>query len=200
MFTDTTIAQEQDLPFIWAPQYCDRCFGIGLHNAPQGGIRECPAITLGQPHPELSDQGKRIVRAVELLRRRDLEPDIIHFDIARTIAQYSTDRPCSARELTDRHFSYIDGVENRRRKVTETIRFLRDIWCLPVASSKAKPAGYWISVDLEDFKAYVKRATAEPITTLSTLHRMARANYPEFAEQLELDFWRDMSVEEQRAA
>jgi hypothetical protein len=32
-------------------------------------------------------------------------------------------------------------------KVTLAVRFLRDIWLLPVASRKDKPAGYWISVD-----------------------------------------------------
>lgn len=197
MFTDQqpSAVSPQQSAFVWKPTTCASCFGIGLRHKPQGGIERCPTLTLGHEHCELSEEGKRICRAVEVLRRRKLEPDAVHFDIARTLALYDTLRPCSSRELIDRHFSYVDGAENRRRLVTKAMRFLRDIWFLPVCSRKDAPAGYWISVTEDDFKAYVERATREPITFLSTIQRMAKANWPEFAEQMEIDIWKDFGPE-----
>lgn len=203
MFTDTPLVVGRavdlgspGLPFVWQPTNCDRCFRIGLRISPQGAVEQCPTLQMKDPHVELSPEGQRIVRAVETLRRRKLEPDTIHFDVARSLAQYDTHRPCSSRELIDRHFSYVAGAENRRRLVTKAVRFLREIWFLPVASRKEAPMGYWIATDLDDFKAYFERASAEPVTTLSTIHRMARANWPEFAEQMEIDIWKDMVPDE----
>lgn len=176
----------------WAPVNCDRCFEIGMRIAPSGQIEPCPTLTLGGEHCELKPEGARICRAIEGLWKRRVDVDQIHFEIARTLSQYSTARPCPTRELTDRHFSYVTGDENRRRKVTLAVRFLRDIWMLPVASRKDKPAGYWIAVDESDFKDWFERAKREPITHVSTLHRLAKANWPVFAEQVELEFWKDM--------
>lgn len=197
MFTDTqtSSANASQTSFVWKPVTCELCFGIGLRHRPTGGIEECPALQLGSEHCDLSEEGKRICRAVEVMRRRKLDVDPIHFDVARSLAQFSTDKPCSSHELGQRHFSYKDG-EDRRRLVTKNIKFLRDIWFLPVASRKEKPMGYWISVTEQDFRKYVERATNEPISTLSTLHRMAKANWPEFAEQMEIDVWKDFGVEE----
>src|SRR5438045_3575544 len=118
MLAETTRVESGYLPFVWTPTHCDRCFGIGLRIAPQGCIEQCPSLQLGDSHVELSEEGKRIVRAVDMLRRRGLDPDVIHFDIARSLSRYDTDRPCSTQELIGRHFEYVDGAENRRRKVT----------------------------------------------------------------------------------
>lgn len=192
MFTDVADQASSYLPYILEPTDCDRCFRIGLRIHPNGHVERCPSLQLGDRHVELSEQGKRITRAVERLVRHNVEVDTIHFDIARSIAQYDTDRPCSSRELIDRHFRYIDGSENQRRAVTKAVRYLRDIWFLPVISRKERPAGYWIATSEADFRAYVDRAKAEPITRLSTIHRLAKANWPVFAEQLEIEFFNDM--------
>lgn len=183
------------LPFAPPPVTCDLCFGIGLRHRPTGGIEQCPALQFGLEHCDLSEEGKLIVRAVANLRARRLDVDPIHFDVARSLAQFSTTRPCSSRDLGERHFSYKAG-EDRRRLVTKAIRFLRDIWFLPVVARKDKPAGYWIAVTQNDFAAWVDEAKDEPITRLSTIMRLAKANYPVFAEQIEIDFWKDFGAED----
>ncbi len=60
-----------------------------------------------------------------------------------------------------------------------------------VGSRKQEPSGYWIITDLEDFKEWFDRVKAAPITQLTTIHRVAKANFPVFAEQIEMDFWTD---------
>lgn len=185
------------LPFI--PQ-CDLCFGIGLRINPAGKVEQCPTLQMNLEHRELSPAGLRIVRAVEVLGRQKIEVDAVLFDIARSLANYTTHQPCSSRELIERHFSYVTGSENQRRKVTNAIHDLQDTWLLPVGSRKEKPFGYWIITEPTDFRTFVERAMAEPVTRLSTLHRLAKANWPEFAEQMEIDFWSDMAAAGTRAA
>ncbi|MEQ1644893.1 MAG: hypothetical protein ABL959_15700 [Pyrinomonadaceae bacterium] len=188
----TVQSHEIQMPFIFGPGECDRCFGIGLRISPMGRVEKCPTLQLGDSHLELSLEAKRIVRAVEILERQKMIADTIHCEVARTLAKYSIDKPCSARELGDRLFSYVLGDENRRRAVTLSIRFLRDTWLLPVGSRKHAPTGYWIITNETDFREYFERAKAEPITQLSTIFRLAKANWPEFAEQIEIDFWTDI--------
>ena len=185
------------LPLFSEPQSCDLCFGIGLRISPSGRVEQCPALTLGQPHADLLPAAMMIQRAVTILRRRDSDLDSVHFDIARTLAKHSTDKPCSRYELIDRHFSYVPGREGQRRAVSNAIRYLRDICLLPVGSRKGDPSGYWIITDEADFRAWVDRVRSGPVTELTTIHRVAKANYPIFAEQLELDFWRDFAPADQ---
>lgn len=195
-------AQSHDIqmPFVFGLGECDRCFGIGLRIHPGGFVEKCPTLQLGDAHSELSLEAKRIVRAVEILERQRLTADTIHFEVARNLAKFSSDRPCSARELGDRLFSYVLGDENRRRAVTLAIRFLRDTWLLPVGSRKHAPTGYWIITSEAEFREWFDRAKAEPITQLSTIFRLAKANWPEFAEQVELDFWSDIVAPDEVSA
>lgn len=183
------------LPFVFGPPACDRCFGIGLRISPQGRVEQCPTLQLRDPHRELSLEAARIVRAVEVLERQGIVADTVHFEVARTLAQFSSERPCSARELGDRLFSYVLSDEGRRRAVTASIRFLRDSWLLPIGSRKSAPTGYWIITSEADFREWFERAKAEPVTQLSTIFRVAKANWPEFAEQIELDFWKDLQAQ-----
>ncbi len=179
------------------PSACDRCSGIGLRISPQGRVEVCPTLQMGLPHAELTAGGKIINRAVAGLWRRKIKVDLVYFDIARLLSQFTAERPCSRTELVERHFAYIGGInaaENQRRAVTLAIRFLREIWLLPVCASKR--GGYWIATDALDFGEWVNHAKSEPLTTLSTIYRLAKANFPVFAEQLEIEFWQDFGPQD----
>jgi hypothetical protein len=199
MFIDTSHVRESEnftLPFSTS---CDRCFNLGYRIHPQGGVEQCPVIQSSEPHPEISPAGKIIDRSIRLLIHRRLEVDQVHFDIARTLAAWSAEKPCTNDELVRRHFGYANGAsevnrqEAARRRVAKAVRFLREIWFLPVGSRKDKPSGYYICTTEPEFKEYFDRTRREPITELSMLHRMAAANWPVFAGQMEADFWTDMS-------
>lgn len=190
----SVVPVEATLPFPFAVDLaaCDHCFGIGLRINPLGVVEQCPTLQMNMPHRDLSPAGSRIARAVELLTRQRIAVDAVLFDIARSLARYTTEAPCGSRELIERHFSYVTGDENRRRKVTNAIHDLQDIWLLPVGSRKEKPSGYWIITEENDFRSFIERVMREPVTRLATLHRLAKANWPEFAEQMEMDLWKDM--------
>lgn len=198
MFTDTIGHAESTLPLFAAGTSCDRCFNIGYRIHPRGGVEQCPVIQCSEPHPELTAAGLMIDRSIRLMLHRKLEVDQVHFDIARTLAGWSAEKPCTNDELVRRHFSWVDGTEAARRRVAKAIRFLREIWFLPVGSRKDKPSGYYICRDEPEFREYFERTKREPITELSTLHRLAAANWPVFAEQIELDFWKDFPGDDVR--
>lgn len=164
---------------------CPRCLDIGIRISPVGVFEPCPAIVLGQPHGDPSPAALMIQRAVT---RRGVPADSHLFDVARTLAVFSTTYPCSRFELIERHFSFVSGSEAQRRKVSAAIERLRDEWLLPVGSRKGHPSGYWIITDEDDFEAWYQAKKAQPLKELTTLHRLARVHWPIFAEQLELEF------------
>ncbi|QQS33523.1 MAG: hypothetical protein IPM50_02765 [Acidobacteriota bacterium] len=168
---------------------CERCFDIGWHVSPQGGISRCPVIagTPGVHHP-LSQPGERISRCIEAKLDSPVELDAYHFEVARTLAAATRERPMHRDELIRRHFSFVRGSENQRRKLTLAVNHLRSIWLLPVGSSKREPCGYWIITNESDFKNWIDWAAAEPVTKLNELRGLARFNFPIFARQLELRF------------
>lgn len=181
---------------------CDRCLGLGKVIAPSGIVATCPTIIMRGRDHYLSPAGHIISRAVDRLQSLGAVADATSFEIARTLSRHSRELPCSRRELIDRHFDYVSGPdapsrdEHRRRAVSKAIESLRNEWRLPVCSRKDRPSGYWIATGVEDFAEFFDRACREPITHLSTLHRMAKANWPVFAEQIELDFWEAADGEE----
>lgn len=125
-------------------------------------------------------------RAVEHLMVRKLIVEPQHFEIAKLLARYTTAAPFTSARLLETHFvlplrSFMGIIEDLRR-----------VWLLPVGSRKSAPVGYWIITDQADFASWVERAKAAPITQLTTIHAVARRNFPVFAEQLELEFWQDM--------
>ncbi|HEV7700308.1 MAG TPA: hypothetical protein VGO43_08785 [Pyrinomonadaceae bacterium] len=202
MFTDTVGPTVDHLPLFAAISSCDRCFDIGYRISPTGPVEACPTLQCGNPHPRLSDAGQMIDRSIRLLVHRKLDVDPRHFEIARTLAGFSFDKPCGNDELVRRHFAWVNAEHRRiknvdeaqRREVAKAVRFLREIWFLPVGSRKDRPSGYWICVNEAEFKEYFERASREPVTTLSTLHRLAKANWPLFAKQIEIKL--DDDVEE----
>ncbi len=179
------------LPLAARPLTCPVCVDVGLRVSPQGRVEYCPTLQLEGPHAELSLTGALITRCVESLWRRTIVPDTRSFEVARFLSTFDSTKPCKRDELIEKFFSYGTSSETRRRELNHVVRMLRDIWCLPVCSRKVRPAGYWIATDEADFREWVERAMAEPITTLSTIHRVAKANWPRYAEQLEFAFWQD---------
>lgn len=171
---------------------CLRCYDIGVWRTPQGDVQPCPVVQIGLSHGELSPAAKMIVRATDLLRENNIPVHSLAFDIARNLSYYPSESPAQRTELLRVFFSY---TRDPKRKLMEVIEELRKVWLLPVGSRKEEPSGYWIITDADDFNAWVKRATAAPITQLSTIHRVAKRNFPVFAEQLELEFFSDLQAD-----
>lgn len=168
---------------------CFSCHDVGFDVSKEGIISTCWRAKAGAEHNEANEASKMIARAIHqlMIEKVAVEPHV--FAVARTLTQYTTAAPCKGSRLEDLHFSH---VKDSRRECSATMETLRKVWLLPVGSRRESPAGYWIISDLDDFAAWVIKAKAGPITSLTTIHRVAKRNFPHFAEQLELDFWRDM--------
>lgn len=168
---------------------CHECRDIGF-SITDGEIRECWRLKGGVAHNGPTPGGTVLRNCLGRLLRKNIVPDTHHFLVARRLAESSSQKPCDTRQLLDQLFGF---SKDPLRKFAEVVEQLRRVWLLPVGSRRGKPAGYWIITESEDFAAWVAQAKAAPITQLTTIHRAARHNFPIFAEQLELEFWKDLS-------
>jgi hypothetical protein len=158
---------------------CHRCQDLGIWIAPQGDVQICPVIRTGGKHDEPKPAAQLVQRAVQSLRERNQVINSQSFNLARVLTYYSSSDPCPREDLIDMFFRYLPMSEKF------TLR-------LPVGSRKVQPCGYWIITDEADFKEWFERTKAAPITQLTTIHKVAKLNFPIFAEQMELDFWNDI--------
>lgn len=172
---------------------CIACSDLGLTLGTDGSVSTCWRLRAGAEHNEASPAALMIQRAIEKLRIARVPIDPHAFAVAVTLMPYTTAMPCKRDRLVDAHFMQTgDSI----RKCAAMIETLRRVWHLPVGSRKEQPTGYWIITDIDDFSRWVEAAKAAPITQLTTIHRVAKRNFPVFAEQMELEFWRDLDVAE----
>lgn len=176
---------------------CQRCFDTGIWLTPKNEVAECPEkLMMPGLHPQLNNSAEMLERSVRRFKERNfVMPQT--FDLARILSNYTTGEPCSRQAIFDLFWLDTNLTEtNKRRKLAGMIEELRLLWLLPVGSRKFEPSGYWIITDLEDFKEWFDRVKAAPIQQLSTIHKVAKHNFPILAEQIELDFWMDMKKDE----
>lgn len=175
---------------------CERCFDTGVWLTPLNAVEVCPKIQLGEIHAETNKGADLIKRSTALLKanRTWISPQV--FDFARILSNYTSENPCPRQSLD---FYFFDGTnltaENKLRKLHGIVEELRKVWLLPVGSRKFEPSGYWIITELEDFKVWFNSVKAAPITQLTTIHKVAKHNFPVFAEQIELEFRNDFPGE-----
>lgn len=173
---------------------CDRCFDTGLWRKPSGEIDICPNIMMNNHNDEPNPSAFVLRRAVERLKGMNVFINSYPFELARILTHYSSENPCRREDLCDFFFATTNFTNaEQNRKIAKMVEELRKIWLLPVGSRKEEPSGYWIITELADYKLWVERAKAAPITQLSTIHKNARHNFPHFAEQMEIEFWSDIS-------
>lgn len=177
---------------------CHRCGDLGISIWPQGHVDICPAIKLGHSHAEPNAAARIIERCCRSMMFRGVPINPLSFDMARALSYRTTDDPAPRQTLLDRYFGW--ASHQRLRKFHYVIEELRSVWLLPVASRKGSPHGYWIATCEADFKEWVERSKSAPIKQLTTIHKVARANFPLLAEQLEFEFWKDLQPAEKLAA
>lgn len=169
---------------------CFACDDTGVELSADGVVSTCWRVRAGAAHNEPREAVKMILRSIHHLRIERVPIDRHVFEVAKQLARHTSDKPCKRDRLVETHFSHnpLSAVRN----CATAIETLRKVWLLPVGSRKESPSGYWIITEMADFAAWVLRAKAAPITQLTTIHRVAKRNFPVFAEQMELDFFRDI--------
>lgn len=173
---------------------CQRCFDTGIWLTPTNKVEICPNIQLGKPHAEPNQASLLLRRATNRLFHQQFWIHAQVFDLARILTNFDSKTPACRKQLMDVYFADTELSEaHQLRKFHGFIEELRKIWLLPIGSRKVEPSGYWIITDLEDFKGWFNRVKSAPITQLSTIHKVAKFNFPIFAEQMELEFWNDFN-------
>lgn len=165
---------------------CDRCGDLGLWMAPNGDVLPCPVIQMRKPHAEVNLAAQIVARSIEVLKAKKRPVHHVEFDVARCLTHFTCDMPCDRELLLRNYFGWQGSTSGNLRRFHHVIEDLRKEWLLPVASRK--DGGYWISTDVDDFQEWVREATSAPKTQLTTVHRLAKAHFPLFAGQLELEF------------
>lgn len=176
--------------FAGDPSRCGRCGDTGVWLTPAARIEVCPKIQLGERHNIPNAAAQAIARAGKLLNFRGLTANPHAFNVARALTRFTSAAPCPRQKLIDKYFQWA-GTQNLRH-LHSAIESLRSVWLLPVGSRKKQPHGYWIITDEADYKSWFEETKTSPVTQLSMLHRNAKANFPIFAEQIELEFWNDV--------
>lgn len=171
---------------------CFHCDDLGFTLRGAASPVNCFRVAAGAQHNAPNDAAGLIRRSVDCLFHEGQTIDPHLFEIAKILSRSTTDRPCRRDRLVDANFNY---SKNPLRAFHKTIERLRGEWLLPVGSRKEEPSGYWIITEMSDFSEWLKRSKSAPITQLSNIFRVAKRNFPVFAEQMELEFWSDVSSE-----
>jgi len=178
---------------------CDRCMDTGIWLSPRHEVLVCPRVQMGETHVEPNAASLLLRRTCNRLFEQKAYINSQCFDLARVLTNYSSETPCQREWIYELFFADTNFTEaNKLRKFHSLIEELQKVWLLPVGARKHDPHGYWIITDLADFKQWINHAKSAPITRLSTLHKVAKHNFPIFAEQMELEFWKDLGGDDDR--
>lgn len=181
-----------------ASRSCDTCFGTTLVLSPYNVVEPC-LKQLYRNHPLPNEAATILLRSTKLLKEKQIWINPQAFDLARLLTNFDSKKPCPRGEIFDTFYdATVLSYQNQLRKFHALVEELRSIWLLPVGSRKTEPSGYWVITELADFKEWFERVKAAPITQLSTIHRVARHNFPVFADQMELEFYNDIKAEEKQ--
>jgi hypothetical protein len=171
---------------------CTICDDLGLWQTPKGDVQPCPVIARGDRHRDPNPAALSVDRAVDELKRTQFRIDSRLFAMAKMLTGFSSAKPCERDKILVNFFDYLPMTPaNQLRKFHAAIEELRRVWMLPIGSRKDSPAGYWIITDVKDFEEWINRSKSAPITQLTTIYKVAKRNFPIFAEQMELDIFND---------
>jgi hypothetical protein len=76
------------------------------------------------------------------------------------------------------------------REVKSIIRFLRRGWLLPICSRRHQPNGYWLASSIKECEEWFNTSRSQALDELSTIYKVQRANFPEFAGQTTFRLYR----------
>jgi hypothetical protein len=176
---------------------CTICSDFGMWLTPKGDVMPCPVIARGDDHHEPNAAATLVQKAITDLKAQEAAIDSRQFGLAVKLCSYTSAAPCERRTILADYFSYLPMSEaNQLRKFHAAIEELRRVWLLPIGSRKDTPSGYWIITDQKDFEEWFDRSKSAPLTQLTTIYKVARRNFPIFAEQIELDIFNNVASED----
>lgn len=161
--------------FRFHPGDCYDCWDSTIVVTPFGPGKCITCLEKGNvsmPAQKLSEVVWRRIEKKQLVDLRAL-------NAARAIVTATVELPVSGPTLQG-------GLRESERGVKTCIEILRNEWVLPIGSTRQR--GYYWMLVAKDFIDWARGYRAQAITSLVTLSKMQRANFPELAGQESLQF------------
>lgn len=158
---------------------CRSCWDTGVVFGAALDFRGCPVCKIPLPPPS--------ARIYETLAGQTItEHSALPVLVGLVISTRCADRPIALAILQS---FFLRDV----RSIKKAIEVLRKEWQLPIGSTR--DSGYYWMRTPADFIAWSRSYRNQAITSLTTLSRMQRRNFPELAGQTTLDFVDQIATE-----
>lgn len=173
------VRQEQ---FRFHPGKCYDCWDSTIIITPYGPGKCITCLehdNVSAPVHRLSEVVWRRLEKKQLVDQRAL-------NAARAIVTATVELPISGPTL-------MGLLRESERGVKTAVEILRNEWVLPIGSTRQR--GYYWMLAAKDFIDWARAYRSQAITSLTTLARMQRVNFPELAGQESLEFINQVTEE-----
>jgi hypothetical protein len=157
------------------PGRCYDCWDSLITITPDGPVR-CDACFVSG---NISAAAQKLYERVWLRLEKKQLVDPRALNAARAIVTATSEMPISGATLQGL-------LSETERGVKSSIEILRGEWVLPIGSTRK--VGYFWMHTAKDFLDWSRPYRGQAITSLVTVHKMQRANFPELAGQESLQF------------
>jgi biotin operon repressor len=164
------------------PGACYCCWDSTITITPEGIERCEPCLERGKATPAT----EKLTEYVFMLKERNIDIDPRVLNTARAIVTATSDKPISGHTLQAL-------LRESPRMIKECVEVLRSDWVLPIGSTR-KLGYYWMLTE-KDFLDWSRPYRGQAITSLATLYRMQRVNFPNLAGQGSLQFVEQIRTE-----
>ena len=166
--------------FVFHPGECPECWDSTIAITPQGLVRCC--LAKGNISPAAEKLADFVWLSVE--KKVEIDPRVLN--TARAIVTATVEQPISG-------FTLQALLRESPRNVKAAIETLRKEWLLPIGSTRQ--SGYYWMRTAKDFLDWSRAYRAQAITSLATLYRMQRKNFPELSGQESIQFIQQIESE-----
>lgn len=168
--------------FRFHPGKCFDCWDSTITVTPDGPGKCTPCIERGNVSPAAQKLSEVVWRRLGKKQLVDLRA----LNAARACVSTTVERPISGPTLQAL-------LRESERGVKTCIEILRNEWVLPIGSTRQR--GYYWMFAAKDFIDWARAYRSQAITSLVTLAKMQRANFPELAGQESLQFIQQVTDE-----
>jgi biotin operon repressor len=171
-------------PFVFHPGSCADCWDSTIAITPKGIERCC--LDKGSSTPAAEKLSEHVLLRVE--KKMEIDPRVLN--TARAIITATVEQPISGHTLQA-------ILRESRRSVSAFVEELRSEWVLPIGSTRHL-GYYWMHTE-KDFIDWSRPYRGQAITSLATVYRMQRKNFPNLAGQGSLEFVEQVKSEMEEA-
>ena len=157
---------------------CSECLDTTVALEDVGPVVCLPCLEAGKPY---TPTAQRVANRVWLRVEKKLPVERRVLEVARVLTLASGAHPFTGPVLS----VYLKVSE---RTLKDFVRTLRHDWHLPAISRREEGGGYWYAETAEQFLKWSEVMTGQAVDELTTVQKVLRSNYPDYAGQNPLGF------------